>query len=316
MDQRPSEIEGVHVACGGDANYAMQVAVTLYSLVTSQPPEVRLTVYLLDGGIPADQKRRIDRVLERARPDAVRNWVTIDMSAFDGLYSTETLTAATFMRLLLPDRLPDRDRLLYLDSDVLVRGDVRELYDQPLGDDFIAGVQDFATPKTTVYKGKDIDIRPDNPYFNAGIVLMNLARFRQTGIAQDIFKFVRRYTEYHDQDGMNAFIQGRWRQMDYRWNLQNGWMELETLPDSPAKRQMTQEYDRIPERAVLVHFTNIHKPWLAGFSNPFRKEWQECLKRSGWFAPAEFARWKMGWLASATRFWLRPRLARLARKGR
>ncbi|MES2460251.1 MAG: glycosyltransferase family 8 protein, partial [Armatimonadota bacterium] len=278
------------VACGGDNNYAMPVAVTLFSLIESQPDEVEITCYLLSGGMTFSNKQNIERVLRKVRHNLNIEWLEFDLSQFTGMHRSAHLTEATLMRLLLPEKLPQIKRLLYIDCDVLVRGDVRPFYQHPFNDTYIVGVQDFYIPTTGIYGHTDLNIDPDLPYFNAGVMMMNLDLLRKADLIDPMLRLLRKYPEFHDQDGLNALIGGRWQHTNYKWNLQIGWRGLDTLPPSDVKSQLIADREHLFENAQIIHFNTSHKPWKSGLLDPFRPLYHSALQRSEWFTPSQYRR--------------------------
>ena len=160
------------------------------------------------------------------------------------------LSNIVYARLVL-DRLldPSIERVLYLDCDILVRDDVATLYDWDMQGHPIAAVRD--TLGTWLVGGRDVRGNRDifdvaDPYFNAGIVLIDLKGWREADIIgrmEQAFADGVMQRIYYDQDLLNLVFRNNWLSLPWRWNLIEPRPEHESL--DPA----------------ILHYTGTRKPW-------------------------------------------------------
>lgn len=147
-----------------------------------------------------------------------------------------------FFRYFSTELLPDADRVLWLDADILVRKSVEELYNIDLEGKSFAAVYD-----NTSKPDERLGI-PD--YYNSGILMINTKKLRETGkmteywnlVASDDYK-----GELPDQDALNIIFMDDIKEIDGRFN---------TFPLNPE-----QYADYLIENAVIIHFVSRHKPW-------------------------------------------------------
>ena len=157
-------------------------------------------------------------------------------------------TLTIFFRLFIADMFPEYDKGIYLDSDIVVPGDISELYNIDLGNNIIgacidSSIQDI--PEIQYYSknaiGKDI-----KEYINSGILLINLKMMREKNFSE---KFLYLLNEYHfdsvapDQDYLNAMCNGKVKFLDKAWDI---------MPNS-AKEPF--------ENPKLIHYNLFEKPW-------------------------------------------------------
>lgn len=282
---------------GGDDAFAMPLAVALASALAQLAPAARPSVYIFDDGISPGNRARIERVLRAARPAAALSWRRPDLSAVAGISPSLWNTRATYLRLFIPDLLPAKhSRAIYLDSDVVVEGDLGELWAADLGGRLALAVENYTDP--TVATGlsgtyKALGLPHDTPYFNSGVMLINLERWRSEQIPARVFDFLRRYghlAPFADQDGLNAVIAGDWGRLHPRWNVQ-----LLTLTAhghaalSPAARRRAQA--ELLARPGILHYTGPRKPWQLRYRGLAAGAFARHLGRSGWHSPAAFTAW-------------------------
>ncbi len=145
------------------------------------------------------------------------------------------LTAASLLRLRLPSVLDGIDRVIYLDCDLVVLNDITTLYDTDLLDfplaaclDFwLTGAPPFAPPGWDVgewhkFLSEVVSLADWKTYFNAGVLVMDLNRFRNTGLVHAAEEFLERTnykTPFVDQEALNHVIDGAFVRLDSRWNV-------------------------------------------------------------------------------------------------
>jgi lipopolysaccharide biosynthesis glycosyltransferase len=221
--------EPVVIVSAGDDRFAMPLAVALSSALRHLDPHRDALVFILDDGIDPANKARCIKVISSSNPRAALHWISPDMGAFAKLRSAPWNTRATFLRLLIPEVLPEHlDRCIYIDSDVVVQRDLSELWSMDFGEYALFAVQNFSTPTLAMALPKVIhliDAHGDAPYFMAGVLMMSVSRWRRDRITQRAVDFLIAHQDkvrFADQDALNAVIAGRWGVLDPVWNVPVG----------------------------------------------------------------------------------------------
>jgi lipopolysaccharide biosynthesis glycosyltransferase len=195
------------------------------------------------------------------------------------------LTAATLLRLQLPSVLKDVDRVIYLDSDLIVLKDIATLYDTDLSDFPLAACLDFwlasapapappgwAAEEWPKFLREVVGLADHKSYFNAGVMVMDLARFRSTNLMRAAEEFLERKnyeTAYVDQDALNHVIKGAFVRLDPRWNVL-GSRNPTGLGDAAAP---------INSDPWILHYAGPNKPWNCDerrITSWHRRFWQEA----------------------------------------
>src|SRR5262245_50309411 len=120
----------------------------------------------------------------------------------------------TYLRLLAPDLLPsDATHAVYLDSDLLVRASLEELWKLLSSRSAIAGVPDFGAPVASSLRAcRTGGSLRDAPYLNSGVLLMNLSAWRSGDVGHRVVEYCvhhKEFDQYPDQDGINALALAR-----------------------------------------------------------------------------------------------------------
>nr|BFE59301.1 glycosyltransferase family 8 protein [Dactylosporangium thailandense] len=261
-------MSAVPIVFAVDDSYRVPLLVALESLCVSQPAGARgLTVVVLHEGL--DERTRadiaavaadhdLDLVLRRAElPDLPYN------TAFGG-------ARANYLRLAIPAAVAAAGRAVYLDADIVVRGDLRPLLDADLRGLPFGAVQDTVNP--TLADGRalpgwqELGLDGDRAYFNSGVMVFDIAECRRDGLFERAFRAVAehpRHLRLWDQDALNLAARDRWHRLPRRFNTiplsalrRTPWIRLppERLPTDAALA--AEEAD-----AVVMHYVSPSKPW-------------------------------------------------------
>ncbi|MFE2758006.1 glycosyltransferase family 8 protein [Actinosynnema sp. NPDC059335] len=219
-------------------------------------PDVALWL-LVAPDVTAEMRDRVtSQVGDRARVTILDPDVRLDDLPVSTVDEFGYVSRATYLRLLLPRLLPWHvERLLYLDCDILCAGSLRELFDLDLRGNVLGAVRDAHAGRLSDMGGLPglagyPDLDPDAPYFNAGVLLIDLPAWRDRAVTERCFEYVRRHAaeaRFTDQDALNRTLHGSWLRLPKTWNHM-----LAEIDPSTA--------DGI-ERARLVHSIGPVKLW-------------------------------------------------------
>jgi lipopolysaccharide biosynthesis glycosyltransferase len=270
--------EHIHITITSDKAYKRQLAVTLRSIATTHQPG-SCTVVVLHAAIPERDRALIDANLA----DSLKvNWVNIDLAAVKDLRFPSFATSTAFARLLIPGVMPEVERTIYLDSDIIVLRPLTGLWECDLKQSLVGAVRDATKPWAAGPVGetfRDLGLEPDTPYFNAGVLLVPVDAWRREGVAKAAIDLVRekKFT-WADQDGLNAVIQGRWHELPRCWNVQSAdYLSLGTVWAT-----MREQVEAALADPAIIHYTSPGKPWWPGSAHPMADRWFEQLDQTPW----------------------------------
>ncbi len=236
--------KNITICFGCDNNYVQHMGATMSSILQSKNEDEFIKFYVLDGGISVPNKEKLSYFEKKylcsityVKPnmEELKNCCT-----FKGDY----ISLATYYRLLIPEIIPNEDRILYLDCDIIVRKSLSDLYNRDFGNNMVLGVVDCSLKEHSARLGV-------SKYINAGVLLLNCKKMREEKSVQTIIDWIENNQdkiECHDQDVINAVFDGR---IEY----------VEDIYNAQVKKLHDTIFSGIKDPAIL-HFISPKKPWI------------------------------------------------------
>jgi lipopolysaccharide biosynthesis glycosyltransferase len=288
----------IDIVCASDDAYSMPLAATLASAAHWLAPGSRLRIIVLDAGIGATNRAKLEESLARDNVDL--ELVPVGETVLRRYTSVHHFNWVTLVRLLVPDLFPRLDKVIFLDCDLVVCEDLTRLWLTPMDGKDILAVQRHTFASKIRWAG-ELGIAPETPYFQAGVMVLDLAALRSKELTRRSLALLETETQrlsLLDQDVLNLLCSKDWAPLDPRWNFlvigQSG------MAGIAAARGRAHPY--------IVHYAGATKPWHLdyGLGRPYS---------SYFYAALDLTAWK-GWLpAVPPRYFARahfPKLFRLA----
>ncbi|GGH49039.1 glycosyltransferase family 8 protein [Microbacterium album] len=260
-----------------DHGFTLPLAVTLASL--ERVSGAASTAHVLHPGLPASSRQRVEQGLTRVRVD----WIDVDDAQVRGAHHSTFLSSASLYRLLIADLLPDRlDRVLYLDADTVLLESPSSLAAQDLEGYALGAVREAQSPWAAGPLGppwRELGLDPASPYFNSGVMLIDLGRWRELEVGSRCLELLRRVRpRWGDQDALNTVLEQDWLELPRRWNLQSA----DARGEAAAWALWPDDVERALGDPAVVHYTDRDKPWHAGTRHPLAPQWYAHLDRTAW----------------------------------
>ncbi len=230
-----------------DDNYIPYLDVAISSLIANASKEYTYRIIVLNTGIKEENIAKV-KMNECSRFIIdfidISNQVKNIKSYFKNVYH---FSIVTYYRLFIASLFPQYDKIVYLDCDLVVLGDISKLYNIELGKNILGAVYDQYVRNTKefrLYAQKAIGVNPDK-YFNAGVLVISLEQFRKNDIEK---KFINLITEHDfdlldpDQAYLNYLCFGKTHL------LPNGWNKAPTETVCEGNKN-------------IVHYNLYKKPW-------------------------------------------------------
>ena len=253
-----------------DDKYIPFLSIALQSLTDNASKNYYYAIKILYTNIEEKNKKKI---LKYEKQNIKIEFVDLNYyieEIKDKLYTRDYFTQTTYFRLFIPDLYPQYDKAIYLDSDVVVLGDIANLYNIELGDNLIGAAPDEVIQTNKVfqeYVERVVGVADYRKYFNAGVLLMNLDKMRRFHFQSKFLYLLEtiKFTVVQDQDYLNRICKGRTKLLSTTWDKM-------PIYDEKVK----------DEDINIIHFNLIYKP--VHFSNVlYEKYFWEYSKKTEFY---------------------------------
>ncbi|MBQ7288196.1 MAG: glycosyltransferase family 8 protein [Clostridia bacterium] len=234
-----------------DNSYAPFLAAAIHSAVQNCSPDRQYKAIILHQELTQENQEKLSKL-------ATENFSVEFVEMKEGLESItdrmsnrlrcDYFTLTIYFRLFIPTMFPQYDKGIYIDSDVVVLGDLAELFDTDIGENYIGACADKSVvdvPELARYMEEAVGVSRYD-YINSGVLLMNLKALREIEFDKH---FLGLLNTYHfdciapDQDYINAICNGKIHYLDEIWDA---------MPNDNAPPL---------DNAKLIHYNLFSKPW-------------------------------------------------------
>lgn len=246
-----------HILLCGDKNYIKYVGITLTSIVMNFP-DGKLNFHIFVDDINEIDLEKLQQTADKYKVNI--NIYFINLNIIDK-FSTDMagnahISVATYFRFIAFGALQDIcDKILYLDSDILVKRDIRSFWDTDL-ENKIAIVIEDAHGKEQVNR---VHVKR---YFNAGVMFVNINKWNENSYSE---LCIRKATEtvwrFLDQDVLNIVLDNKFVCLSNKYNFQ---YSLSRMIDNSSKPSI----EKLPDNIFVIHFIGASKPWHS---------WTQCF---------------------------------------
>ncbi len=205
-----------------DDNYVPFLTVALASLLDNASKENFYKIYVLTSHLSEENMNSIKKhKQENCSIEFVQLSKELD-KVQDMFHLRDYYSKETYYRIFIPNLFPQYDKVLYLDCDITVLGDVSELYNTQIHGYYVAAAQEEVMQTFEVFGNyvEQADGINRKEYFNAGILLINCRRWRNKFIAERFVDLLNRYTfrVVQDEDYLNVLCKGNVKKISLGWN--------------------------------------------------------------------------------------------------
>ena len=252
--------------------FAPVSAVSIQSIVENSSDNHNYDIVIIETDIAEKEKHLIKKMVAGKKNFSIRFFDATplvnkyDLKADAGQH----VPVETFYRFLIPEILPNYDKVLYLDGDLICEADVADLYATDIDGYMLAAAHDPDAGGQMHMPGSDFltyaikVLQMDNPYdyFQAGVLLLNTKEFRAHYSMDQWLTFARQGYRYQDQDILNKYCYGKVKFLDMSWNMLidcNNYRVPVVIPKASAS--VYQEYKNARKNPRIIHYAGFEKPW-------------------------------------------------------
>jgi lipopolysaccharide biosynthesis glycosyltransferase len=270
----------LNLVCTINDDFILPFAVMLYSLLSNKGKKYGIDCFVIDSGVSKKNKEKFTDLFDSSLISL--HWISVPETICNDLPLWGRGRIQLYHSLLIPRLLPlDCNKALYLDADLLILGDIENLWEIELDDFMVCAVQDMVIPVVSEPMGlscyKEFGLSPLTPYFNSGVLLIDLHKWRSENITDKIIEYFKKYhrrVALFDQDGYNAILSSSWKQIDLRWNVIASVSGRSFF--NPRYLSKSQYYKAVQD-PWIIHYAGYFKPWLTNLGNKYDKIYKDYL---------------------------------------
>ena len=200
-----------------------------------------------------------------------------------GLHFQESfITIEAYYRLFLMNVLPrTMDKVLYLDSDIVICGSIRELWDIDISDVAVGAVPDCF--HQDIHETNRIGYEVGLGIFNSGVLLINLKYWREHDVMKEFVAYAKGakdHLKYHDQDVLNYVFRHCKKELPIRFNLQTIHMYYDRF--RYLHFRLIEDVKEAFINPVIIHYTGPEKPWYSNAYHPLKAYFNKYRQLTSW----------------------------------
>lgn len=276
----------MNIVYATDEKFAEILSVSMESLLEHNSSVV---IYILDNGICEESVKRLKRQADKYDAEMhIMKLKKLKEYAGRELLCQTKITTTTYFRLFLSEILPDDvEKVLYIDCDTLICDDLSELYYLNLNNT----CGNVAEPTAPLMK-KKINIKPDDTYFNAGIMLIDLKRWREERINKKFVDYIEEMEgkiSFEDQGVINHVLNGKIDVLPVRYNVETQYFDFGydgfQIMKNDKSRYAEKEVIDAMNNPAIIHFTNSfvsERPWVNGSKHKYLEKWIKYKEKTEW----------------------------------
>lgn len=255
----------MHIVFNVDNGFVPHMCVTILSILgncTAEKPVFHVLTYNLSF----ENREYVSNLVTEKGTSVF--FYDVDVSRFKGFplgdkTGNARLTFAAYLRLLIPDLLPQNlDKVLYMDCDIVVINPIYDLWNKDLTGYYLAALDDYG--QGGISGARRLGIGEEYSYFNSGVMLLNLKMLREMNFFDKVKEYVKTNWEkiiMHDQDILNALLYKKKLTMEVRWNMM-------------CNTDNTIDY-------AVIHYAGM-KPWYVECPHPLKCIYFDYLSLTKW----------------------------------
>lgn len=268
---KSSVTENVHICFSINDKYAQHCCVTIASILDNCSKDIFINFYIIYNSLSKDIREKICSVAETNISSI--NFTFVDRNEFINLpiKSDSYFTIENYFRLKIPSLFKNLNKVIYLDSDTLVLGDIKELWDIDLKNNYLACCEDSIAISEKKRLSEFIDFNDNYKYYNSGVLLINCIKWREDSVEQHLFEVLNKYYDQIyivDQDALNCYLNKNIKYLNPVWNFQL----------HPEVKQNQTELKDIK----IIHFVSRYKPWKDHFEEKYSALYFSYLSFTPW----------------------------------
>lgn len=259
----------VPIVFASNQGFAPAMSVAIASVLQHCSDGRNYDIVVLESNVTESTKRVIQSMAKGRENVSIRFYHALPIIAQYDLKANEHITVETFYRFIIQDVLPDYDKVVYLDGDLVCCCDIAQLYDVDIECCYLAAALDpdmlgnlNLSEERVNYLRQELEMEDPYSYFQAGVLLLNTERMRAAHSTEEWLRFACHRYQFSDQDVLNRYCQGHVKYLDMSWNMLID-CEHYRVPViiKAAPEAVCSAYMQARQNPKIIHYAGFQKPW-------------------------------------------------------
>lgn len=269
----------INIVFASDNNYAQHTAVAMASILLNTKVPENIKFFIIDDKISVNNKSKIVDTVHDLKGNI--EFCTVKNKQLMQGFVSGQISRTCYYRIDIANILNKNiDKVIYLDCDLLVYDDIRKLWEMDIKQYPIAAVCDYgimASNRLRKQKKKFIGLDYNLPYFNSGVLILDLSLWRKCNYSNLIIDTVlSNQFPNHDQDALNKVFMNNWYILPLRWNVIPPVFNLfMKILKSELLRKNAVEAKKNP---AIFHYAGGYKAWEYKLYQGFNDKYYKYLK--------------------------------------
>jgi lipopolysaccharide biosynthesis glycosyltransferase len=258
----------LNIALAADENYKEYTTVAICSILENNKQN-KINFYILYNKLKKNTIEKIKEVCRRYKNNKV-NFIKVYKKMLPNYYISGHITITAYYRILIPKLIPKK-KILYLDSDIIVKKDLSKLYNTKLNKYIIAAVEHPWSNKEKERLYSYLNIPLHKKYFNSGVLLINTQKWRKNKITEEVLKYIKEKKQLRswDQDALIGVLYNNWKRLKLHFNQQ-------IVYYTDDKKYLPQkELEQAIKDPTIIHYTGKYKPDSYICDHKYKKEYSK-----------------------------------------
>ena len=247
--------ETINILISIDESYVEHAIDTIYSIILCN--DVFINLYLVYNDLSEESIKKIADFMRDNNIGVLKSYY-IDLTDLDLPIHKDYISTTTYCRLFAPFIIEDKiDRILYLDCDIICAGSIMDFYNSSFGRNIIVACENLVIEERAefnMWRNTELELPEDNHYINAGVLLININKYRKFTSVQEINNFIKNNYDklfLQDQDVINKMFYG--------------YIKLGSIKNNYQVNSIDLDVEGID--CNLVHYSEEQKPWNENYAD-------------------------------------------------
>lgn len=281
--------EVMNVVYSSDDNYVQHAVTSIVSLAQNNKNFKKINIYLIENNISIEKRNQVENLIEKYEQLSLE-WINFSKWLKRLKLNMQwDISISAYARLFISEMLDKNiDKILYLDCDIIVNQSIYDLWNMDIKEYYIGAVQDAVNDNTK----NSVGIESGQPYYNSGVLLINLKKWREDNISEKFLQFIEKHhgkVVHHDQGVINGVLKSKIYKLPLKYNVMTIHYIFNRNQIMRYYKESTsfyneKEIENAKEVPSILHYTPSFtvRPWIKGCKHPKKGLYWKYLNMTPW----------------------------------